>query len=66
MNINIYEQIAIKSKEFNSYIVSSPQFLEHIISKKMNVGNFDLMKQMLSSIKEIEEKNKLSELEEFQ
>ena len=66
MNANIYEQIAIKSKEFNSHIISSPQFLEHIIGKKINIESFDLMKQMLNSIEEIEKKNKLSELEEFQ
>jgi hypothetical protein len=66
MEINIYEQITRKSKEFNSHILSNPKFLEHIITKKMNIDDFDLMKKLLSTVEEIEEDNKLSNLEEFQ
>ena len=66
MNANIYELIAMKSKEFNSHMISSPQFLEHIITKKIDIDSFDLIKQMINSVEEIEKNNKLSELEEFQ
>ncbi len=66
MNANTYEQIAMKAKEFNSHLISNPSFLEHIITKKMDIDNFDLIKKVINSVEEIEENNKLSELEEFQ